>query len=791
MADALLQTLTIKLNAEVGNTKRKLKDVATSVEKLEEIGKKADWSVFEQIRTNLEGIAKIDFSNVADSLKDVVTALKAVGISAKQVKDMPIMSSPRMENSTVSETTEPSWQLQGVKMVADVFSAGTKYLKEFNAKIAEAQKGVHDVQDAFDPWRRSLAGCYLELSQIEFLVNQIKSKGAPVADFDALKQQLLEAGFSLNKVNELLSQIGKANGFGNWEESLRQCGLTANEVSTVIKDLFESQREPINFEKLREVLISLGFSADEAEATMAKLSNATKKAGKDAEDGSKGFSKMLNSIKRITFYRMVRRAIQLIGQAITQGIQNLALFDSSFNNSMSEMLTSLTYFKNSIGVALAPIIEVATPAVVMLLDGLASAFNAVGKALSYAFGSKEIVQAKKDTQDYAKTLKKLKNITLGIDELNIINDKNKNDYFIKIEIDGEEKIDSVADKIGNLGLLVGGLALLFSVNLKGALLKVGALLGSVKISLAGLITTFAGGIVTVSQFYDIMKNGLNWSNFAKLISGATIAVLGLQLAFHKLDVTLIGSTIVGILAIVAGIKDMYENGITLQNAILTALGAITVALSLAWLAMKTATGQALMLQLALHGLHTSFLSVTLAVGTLVAGVLAFVALFKKVQEGWGQMNFWQKLASVLGLVIVAVSTLVATISAFLQQWHVFGIAVASGLVGSALAMGAIASTPQFAQGGFPEDGFFYANHNELVGQFSNGQTAVANNAQIVEGIKQGVIDAIAESGGLGSNNQGGREIVVQIDGREIGRASEKYEAQKGEKIFSGGYHYGH
>ena len=35
--------------------------------------------------------------------------------------------------------------------------------------------------------------------------------------------------------------------------------------------------------------------------------------------------------------------------------------------------------------------------------------------------------------------------------------------------------------------------------------------------------------------------------------------------------------------------------------------------------------------------------------------------------------------------------------------------------------------PQYKKGGFPEDGLFYANHTELVGKFSNGQTAVANN----------------------------------------------------------------
>ena len=47
-------------------------------------------------------------------------------------------------------------------------------------------------------------------------------------------------------------------------------------------------------------------------------------------------------------------------------------------------------------------------------------------------------------------------------------------------------------------------------------------------------------------------------------------------------------------------------------------------------------------------------------------------------------------------------------------------------------------------GGFPEDGLFYANHTELVGQFTNGRTAVANNEQIVEGIRSGVASAVRE-----------------------------------------------
>lgn len=54
----------------------------------------------------------------------------------------------------------------------------------------------------------------------------------------------------------------------------------------------------------------------------------------------------------------------------------------------------------------------------------------------------------------------------------------------------------------------------------------------------------------------------------------------------------------------------------------------------------------------------------------------------------------------------------------------------------------------YKEGGFPEDGLFFANHNELIGQFSNGKTAVANNEQIVEGIAGGVASANEETNRL-------------------------------------------
>lgn len=81
--------------------------------------------------------------------------------------------------------------------------------------------------------------------------------------------------------------------------------------------------------------------------------------------------------------------------------------------------------------------------------------------------------------------------------------------------------------------------------------------------------------------------------------------------------------------------------------------------------------------------------------------------------------------------------------------------------------------PKFAQGGFVEDGLFLMNHHELVGQFSNGKTAVANNGQIIEGISAGVYNAFAKA--ASSNNSGSKYISNEIivDGEVIARTVTK------------------
>jgi hypothetical protein len=67
---------------------------------------------------------------------------------------------------------------------------------------------------------------------------------------------------------------------------------------------------------------------------------------------------------------------------------------------------------------------------------------------------------------------------------------------------------------------------------------------------------------------------------------------------------------------------------------------------------------------------------------------------------------------------------------------------------------------QYANGGFPEDGLFFANHNELVGKFSNGKTAVANNEQIIQGIQSGVYTGVLSA--MSQTNAGSSKVDVDV-----------------------------
>lgn len=86
------------------------------------------------------------------------------------------------------------------------------------------------------------------------------------------------------------------------------------------------------------------------------------------------------------------------------------------------------------------------------------------------------------------------------------------------------------------------------------------------------------------------------------------------------------------------------------------------------------------------------------------------------------------------------------------------------------------SIKRFASGGFPEDGWFRANHGEIMGKFDNGQSVVANNMQITEGISAAVYKGNRENNALIRQQIGllqrQNELLLGILEKETGISSD-------------------
>ena len=155
----------------------------------------------------------------------------------------------------------------------------------------------------------------------------------------------------------------------------------------------------------------------------------------------------------------------------------------------------------------------------------------------------------------------------------------------------------------------------------------------------------------------------------------------------------------------------------------------------------------------------------LSIATAFAAFVVFDTILSGLPEGTKQI------VAALGLLV---SSLTAVAVASIAAAGAMSWGTAVPIITAAVGIGAASikgMIPAYATGGFPEDGLFYANSGEMVGQFSNGKTAVANNDQIVTGITQGVYSAMmaynAQTRGQGGNGD------IYLDGTKVGRVVAK------------------
>ena len=558
---------------------------------------------------------------------------------------------------------------------------------------------------------------------------------------------------------------------------------------------------------VENINIKVNTNADKAARSLNSTATAVSNVGNAAKKAQQPLGNFMASLKRIAFYRFIRSIIKSITQAFQEGLQWAYQFSAGmetvtgqrFAAAMDSMKTAATQMKAQLGSAFIGLLAAIEPIVVRIIHLITLLANALSQLFALFTGDTYLKypEVPEKWADAAKkaggAAKEWKNQLLGFDEINRLNEPNKGgggggNSSLPNTTPVETKLDVWAQTIRDNLALIETLASGFAFGL-------------------GLILTFSGAniplglaLIAVGAYGLAQSATLDWSkvsvetataihNVLVVVGEASLAI-GAVLAFSGVA-TGLGLALMAIgaasLVTAAAIRWGLDGEIGAQLSKITRYASIAVfAVGL----MLAISGVALPLGLAMMGASIVGYGTTLDWDAMFKGIQGAWQKIKdfynqhikkyftkewwqtKVDEAapswdWiisGFRDFGNEVASIITGLFQPLADLCAWIDSALQG---FGLLNEVNSPSYNVWEDPNMWNMNFATGGFPTEGqLFIANEGsapEMVGTMG-GRTAVANNDQIVEGIRQGVYDAVMAANSNGGNNT---SFKLYLDSREI------------------------
>lgn len=492
--------------------------------------------------------------------------------------------------------------------------------KQFKETVSQSPKNMEDVAKSIKSIGDAAQKCGLGtfssiLSGIASILPAIETGGmAANAGFqsmavglEAVQTAIPIIGIILTILTAIINAVRQvANAVKNEVQKI------ISAVKTVVNKIRSGISAIINkFKELKKrVRESLGFS----------------------EKQSGAFAKKLGSIFRLGTFMLLRSMFTHLFELVKTGFDNLVIYSkragTEFHKNVNLLYNDLRQLGASLTTAFEPILNVVTPILDCLIQKLIAATNALAQFFSALTGKKFYTKAIRQNKDYADSLnsaaKAAKNLTTGIDELNILSD-DKSGSGSNSGADGSGyETDAVADKYKDLAEMVKDawadadfteIGRMFGEKLKDALENIPwdgikATLRKIAKSIAtflngfletpGLFTeigvTIAQAINSAFEFVDSFVENFHWSSLGTAIADLIVGAL------DTLDWTLINKTAKGLAqgivdAINAALQteDLWKKiGTAISNTINSAITfAKTFVKGLDWASLGTAIGNLL------------------------------------------------------------------------------------------------------------------------------------------------------------------------------------------------------
>ena len=294
----------------------------------------------------------------------------------------------------------------------------------------------------------------------------------------------------------------------------------------------------------------------------------------------------------------------------------------------------------------------------------------------------------------------------------------------------------------------------------------------------GELTTQAENLLVVLKSIGIVVGGLTAIGITKKIGKLIGGITGLTSGMALLNATLA----VGIIASFIRAIELFEEGNIWGGILATTIGVTLVgafillnkqALLTFWQTLgKKVIPMIMSTILSFGGLKAMLLSVASSAVTFGLAFMGAWAILSILPDGA------QKVVGAIMTIAGAFMALTTAILAYkgVMTWGT-ALPVLTASVGAAIAggmawKGQLKDISQFKNGGLVEDGLFTMNKGEVMGTFDDGTSIVANNQQIISGIKQGVYQAVSQAM-ANSGTSDDRPIDIYIDGEKVFQATKK------------------
>lgn len=494
------------------------------------------------------------------AIKDVFDKNSGQNLDANLQKALTKISDMSTKTQQVIDKME---KLENTKVPTDEYT-------EIQRQINTTQSKLDKLQEAFD---RNAEG-----------VKKISPKKFKEMNYEVteLENTLLYAKGEL----EDLENNGKAFTLGSntqeYENLSNKLGNLNNQTRVAVG----------NFEALKN-------KANGTSDSMKKLSSITSKNNNTLRKGISTLLKYGFGIRTIfLLYRNLRTSVAEAWKSMAQANDG----NNAVNRSLSDLTSSLTQLKNSLGSAFAPILTAITPALDFLIQKLSKAINVIGMFFAAIQGKKTFTKAVRVQKDYASSLKDTASATKEakdatedylspLDEVNRYDDKSSSDSgsggsasggtggegFEEVPISDEftKKAMEVKQLLEDMFPLVIGIGAAFAGWKVFNIITDLAAISPALANIMAIVVVIAGLVLAVVGYFHMWEDGVDWEGIIEYIGGISIAV-GALLAVGQTLLAGIVLLVGGIAGIILAIKDMIENGVNAQNMGLLLLSTISL-----------------------------------------------------------------------------------------------------------------------------------------------------------------------------------------------------------------------